>query len=286
MSASAKIPSKVAGAEYYHKLGITGKNITVAILDSGLAPHPDIQSKRILLTKDYVNQKTFLYDDCGHGTHVTGILASENIGIAPETKVIPIKILDKKGNGSIESFTESAKWILNYHRIYHIRIVNISVGTNKKEFQQENNIINHWVNKLWQDGLIICCSAGNNGPAPDSVTAPGNCKNIITVGSYDGKSFSSAGALTPLITKPEIVAPGYQILSTKPYHGYQIKNGTSMSVPFVSGAIALLLQLNPDLSNEEVKLHLMNTAKPLSRLPYNMQGAGALDLTHFLKDYL
>lgn len=286
MSASAKIPSKVAGADYFHNLGITGKNISVAILDSGLAPHPDIQSNRILKAKDFINHKPYSYDDCGHGTHVAGILASSKIGIAPETNLIPLKILDEKGNGTIEGFSESIKWILHHYRTYRIKIVNISIGTNKKEFQSEKNIINQWVCELWKEGLIICCSAGNNGPHPNSVTSPGDCREVITVGACDGKNFSSAGSLIPFITKPEIVAPGYHILGTKPYHGYQIKNGTSMSVPFISGAIALLLQLNPDLTNEEIKLHLMNTAKPVSYIPHNMQGAGALNLYHFLQDYL
>lgn len=284
MSASAKIPSKVAGADYFHNLGITGKGISVAILDSGLAPHPDIASNRILTAKDFVNYKPYPYDDCGHGTHVTGILASSKIGIAPDTNLIPIKILDEQGNGSVEGFSESMKWILHHHRTYRIKIINISIGTNKKDNSTENNIINQWVNQLWQEGLVVCCSAGNNGPGPNSITSPGNCRDVITVGSYDGKNFSSAGSLTPLITKPEIVAPGYHILSTKPNYGYQIKNGTSMSVPFVSGGIALLLQLHPKLTNEEIKLHLMNTAKPVPYIPHNVQGAGIFNLYHFLKD--
>lgn len=286
MSATVKIPSQILKAKYFHTLGITGKNITVAVLDSGLAPHPDFAAKNIPVAKDYVHHRSYPYDDCGHGTHVAGILASSKIGIAPEATIIPMKILDENGDGSVESFTESMKWLLRYHEHYHIRIVNISIGTTKKEYQEENSVLNQWVTRLWQAGLIICCSAGNNGPAINSITAPGNCEKIITVGSYDGKGFSSAGKRSPFITKPEIVAPGYHILSTKPYSGYQIKNGTSMSVPFVSGAIALLLQLNPDLSNEEIKYHLMNTARPANRLPAYMQGAGRLDLHQLLQDYL
>ncbi|MGN0437668.1 MAG: S8 family peptidase [Lachnospiraceae bacterium] len=286
MSAAPKIPSQIIGASYYNKLGITGKNVTIAILDSGLAPHPDIEQNRILIFKDFVNQKNHLYDDCQHGTHVTGIIASNKIGIAPETNIIPLKVLDNNGTGSLESFNESTKWILSNYKKYQIKIVNISIGTQKKELSDENNPINQWTRELWNAGLVVCCSAGNNGPHPNSITSPGNCKEVITVGSYDGKSFSSAGSLSPLITKPEIVAPGYHIQSTKPYNGYQIKNGTSMSVPFVSGAISLLIQLNPYLTNEEIKLHLMNTAKPSNILPYHMQGAGILDLHQLLKDYM
>ena len=113
MSAATKIPSQVIGASNYNKLGITGKNVTIAILDSGLAPHPDIPQNRILMFKDFVNQKENVYDDCQHGTHVTGIIASNKIGIAPETNIIPLKVLDSNGSGTIECFIESIKWILS-----------------------------------------------------------------------------------------------------------------------------------------------------------------------------
>lgn len=286
MSGAAKIPKTIMGAEYYHNMNITGKNISVAVLDSGLTIHPDIKPYRIIAFIDFIEDGKAPYDDYSHGTHVTGIIASKRIGIAPETNIISIKVLDKKGSGNIDTFIEGIKWILKNHKAYNIRIVNISIGSTTKELTFGNNILNKWVKKLWDKGIIVCCSAGNNGPKAGTITAPGNCKEVITVGSSDGKHFSSAGALTPFITKPEIVAPGYHILSTKPYSGYQIKNGTSMSVPFVSGAIALLLQLNPGLSNDEVKLSLMNSATPSNHLPYNMQGAGELSLHALLSQYI
>ena len=130
--------------------------------------------------------------------------------------------------------------------------------------------------------MIVCCSAGNNGPVPGSVSAPGNCKEVITVGSYDGKHFSSAGPLLPYITKPELVAPGYHILSLKPFNGYTIKSGTSMSVPFISGMCALLLQIKPKLTNDQIKRRLMDSAYNVPFLPYNMQGAGIVDLNKLL----
>ncbi len=286
MSASAKIPKIVAGAEYFHQNGITGKNVNVAILDSGFAPHPDIRKERILDFHDYINFQKIPYDDYTHGTHVAGIIGSTKIGIAPGTNFIILKILDHQGDGSIKTFIKGIQWILQNHQQYNIRIVNISIGGSTRELKNENNILNQWVSRLWAENLVICCSAGNNGPNPDSITAPGNCRDVITVGSSDGRHFSSAGSLLPYITKPEIVAPGLHILSTKPYNGYQIKNGTSMSVPFVSGAIALLLQLQPDLTNEEIKSHLMYCAKPVPYLPYNMQGFGVLNLYDFLADFL
>lgn len=282
MSASPKIPAIISGAGSFHKTGITGKNITVAILDSGLAPHPDMNMHRILAFKDFVNNKKFPYDDYTHGTHVAGIIASTRTGIAPEVNLVGLKVLDRHGNGCTDTFIEGIKWLLDHHEQYDIRIVNISVGGSNSELKQEKNRLNLWVSKLWEAGLTVCCSAGNKGPSPDSITSPGSCKKVITVGSYDGRHFSSAGPLLPYITKPELVAPGLHILSTKPGGGYSIKNGTSMSVPFISGACALLLQKYPYLTNDQTKIRLMDAAYTVPFLPYNMQGAGVVNLNRLL----
>lgn len=283
MSASPKIPAIVSGAGSFHKTGITGKNITVAVLDSGLAPHPDMNTRRILAFKDFVYNKKVPYDDYTHGTHVAGIIASTRTGIAPEVNLVGLKVLDRHGNGYTDTFIESIKWLLDYHEQYDIRIVNISVGGSSSELKREKNRLNLWVSKLWEAGLTVCCSAGNKGPSPDSITSPGSCKKVITVGSYDGRHFSSAGPLLPYITKPELVAPGLHILSTKPGGGYSIKNGTSMSVPFISGTCALLLQKYPYLTNDQTKIRLMDAAYTVPFLPYNMQGAGVVNLNRLLR---
>lgn len=282
LSSSPKIPSIQSGAVYLHQQGITGKNITVAILDSGLAQHTDISNHRILDFQDFINYKSNPYDDFSHGTHVTGILASSRIGIAPECNVIPIKILDEHGNGSTDIFIEGIKWILYQQHVYNIRIINISIGGNTLELKREKNRLNLWVSRLWDAGLVVCCSAGNNGPRPNSIFAPGNCDKVITVGANDGRPFTSAGPIRPYITKPEVSAPGYHILSTQPNNHYGTKNGTSMSVPFISGACALLLQKFPYLSNDQVKKYLIQAANSVPHLPLNQQGAGMVNLNQLL----
>ncbi|MDE6434269.1 MAG: S8 family peptidase [Lachnospiraceae bacterium] len=302
MSAPAKIPAQFFNAIPFHRQGITGKNITVAVMDSGISPHPDIHPSRILAFEDFVEvsphasnsrfsrydhplrqtPSAAFYDDFSHGTHVAGIIASDKIGIAPECNLVSLKVLDHHGNGSSGQFVEALKWLLLHQNIYNIRILNISIGGSQAHLKDENAPLNLWVNKLWENGITVCCSAGNNGPSPDSITAPGNCKKVITVGSSDGKRYSSAGPLLPYITKPELVAPGTHVLSLKPGGGYHIKSGTSMSVPFISGACALLLQLYPHLTNDQIKIRLMEAARTVPYLPYNMQGAGVLSLQKLL----
>lgn len=282
MSASPKIPAILSGASSFHKQGITGKNITIAIMDSGLSCHPDIDSQRILAFQDFVSKQKNPYDDFSHGTHVTGIIGAKTIGIAPESNLVSLKVLDKTGNGSTDIFIDGIKWILSHQKEYNIRITNISIGGTNTELKHEKNRLNLWVAKLWEAGITVCCSAGNNGPSPDSITAPGNCRKVITVGSSDGKHFSSAGPLLPYITKPELVAPGLHILSLKPGGGYSVKSGTSMSVPFISGICALLLQTHPNLTNDQIKIRLMESAYTVPYLPYNMQGAGIVNLDRLL----
>lgn len=251
-------------------------------MDSGLAEHPDFEQHRILAFRDFVSGISSPYDDYSHGTHVTGILSSSVIGVAPESGIISLKVLDQQGNGSLDHLIRAIRWVLKHQHVYQIRICNISIGGNTPELGKELNPLNLWVEKLWEAGVIVCCSAGNNGPRPGSITAPGNCRKVITVGSYDGKHFSSAGPLLPYITKPELVAPGYRILGTKPGGGYSVKNGTSMSVPFISGACALLLQKSPHLTNDQIKIRLMEASHTVPWLPYNMQGAGILNLEQLL----
>ena len=282
MSTIQKIPSVIFKATSLHKQGITGKNITVAIIDSGFSRHPDIDSSRILTFQDFVSNQNSLYDDYSHGTHVAGIIASSQIGIAPQCNIIPLKILDYNGQGSMDTFIEAIKWIIYHQNIYNIQIVNISIGGNSPELKQKKNRLNLWVTRMWEQGITVCCSAGNNGPTPDSIAAPGNCEKVITVGAYDGKHFSSAGPRTPYISKPELSAPGYHILSLKPNGGYCIKNGTSMSVPFISGACALLLQKYPALTNTQTKYYLIQSASSIPGVPLNIQGAGMVNMERLL----
>ncbi len=280
MSAAPRIPAICSHAASFHKQGITGKHVTIAVMDSGLAPHNEIAPYRILHFHDFIAGHPKPYDDYSHGTHVTGIIGASSIGIAPECNLIPLKVLDRHGNCSIETFTHAIHWILSHQYEYNIRIVNMSVGGSPAALRQQQTLLNLWVTRLWKAGLVVCCSAGNNGPAPGTVTAPGNCADIITVGSCDGTGFSSISRTVPY--KPELCAPGVHILSLKPGGGYHIKNGTSMSTPFISGYCALLLQLYPSLTNTEVKQRLIHAATPVSGYPAAIQGFGSVSLEHLL----
>ena len=117
-----------------HKWGLTGKGVNVAVLDTGIFRHPDFDN-RIIMFRDFVRGKQRLYDDNGHGTHVAGIIGGSGAasdgrfqGVAPECGIAALKVLDRKGNGSLKCVLSGLRWVLKYHRQFGIRIVNISVG--------------------------------------------------------------------------------------------------------------------------------------------------------------
>ena len=115
----------------YVEKNLTGKGVGVAVLDTGIFPHVDFDS-RIWAFQDFVNKRTVPYDDCGHGTHVMGILGGSGKasggkcrGIAPGCGLIALKVLDDKGNGSQDTVIRALDWIQENRETYKIRIVNI-----------------------------------------------------------------------------------------------------------------------------------------------------------------
>ena len=283
----------------------TGKGVGIAVLDTGICPHPDfmLPQSRIAAFSDFIGRRTFPYDDHGHGTHICGICSGSGFascgkycGIAPDSHLIVGKILDRHGNGNIPSILEAIRWVIDTKARYQTRILNISVGTDTKEPVSEDSVLVRGVNEAWDAGLIVVAAAGNNGPAPMSVTSPGISRKIITVGAADDdrhvfihgqriRSYSGRGPTRECIQKPDVIAPGSDIIScgNQPEKGitYVSRSGTSMSTAIVTGCIALLLEKSPDMTNKEVKLKLRATCDDLG-FSANRQGWGMINLGRLL----
>ena len=295
---------KLTGAEPLLAKGFTGKGITAAILDSGIYPHPDLK-ERIVDFRDFLNGRTSCYDDYSHGTHVAGILAGNGKlsrgryrGIAPECRLLPVKVLDRRGNGSRQDVLRGIEFVISTRERYHTRILNISVGT-LAEGKEDEELIQA-VEDAWDAGLIVVAAAGNMGPRKESITSPGSSRKIITVGASDDEQieafprkgriltgYSGRGPTCACIVKPELTAPGTGIVSCSSRYaftrqGYTVKSGTSMSTPVVSGAAALLLSLHPELSNLDVKMRMHESTVDL-KLPGSRQGWGFLRIDRLLR---
>lgn len=287
--------------EQVHQMGITGAGVGVAVLDTGIYPHSDFDH-RIACFKDITAGRSFPYDDNGHGTHIGGMIGGSGAasrgkyrGVAPGCSLIAVKVLDRRGNGFASDVLTGLRWIRRYRKAYNIRVVNISVGSLSRKDMTENSILVRGVDQAWDEGLVVVVAAGNHGPGPGTITTPGISRKVITVGCSDDYKevdvlgsrmvdYSGRGPTMACVCKPDIVAPGSGIISCCNRPGaYMTKSGTSMSTPLVSGAVALLLERYPDMSNKEVKLRLMERAVDLGR-PRNYQGWGMLDVARLVLD--
>ncbi|TCT15338.1 serine protease AprX [Natranaerovirga pectinivora] len=290
---------------------ITGRGIGVAVLDTGIYPHKDLTGRRnrILAFKDFVNNHNEPYDDNGHGTHVTGIIGGDGysssgkyMGIAPDCHFIGVKVLDDKGAGNISDVLAGLQWVIDNKEKYNIKVVNISVGTEDKDGEGETSALVRGVDAVWDNNLVVIVAAGNNGPRTMSITTPGISRKIITVGSSDDKetvnifgenitNYSGRGPTSNCIKKPDVIAPGSNIVSCntdKKYKsgviqdvGYTTKSGTSMATPIISGAVALLLSRHRNISNRDIKLKLKESTVDLGFIQSH-QGWGMIDIKKLL----
>lgn len=288
-----------------HRQGILGNNIGVAILDTGCSNHMDLQhcvTVRKSFIRENRNDSQMGYsrnttniegnDSNGHGTHVAGIIAGSGkaskgkyMGIAPMARLVVCQVLDGNGGGSIPNFVNALEWIKNVREQYNIRIINISVGGEVGQSHMEDKLIS-CVEELWHDGIAVVVAAGNNGPKPGTITMPGSSKKVITVGSYEERMrriepYSGRGPTKQCIMKPEILAPGKNIISCNKERSYKTLSGTSMAAPVVSGALALYLDKYPKATPKEMKYALYRSAKDLG-YPKKVQGWGMIDINTLL----
>lgn len=295
-------------ANYKEESSSMGANVTVAILDTGLYPHNDFIKKnnRILAFKDFVNGIENSYDDNGHGTHVAGIIGGDGFesegkyeGIAPLCNIVAVKVLGKNGTGNISDVLAGIQWVLDNKEKYEIKIMNLSVGM--EDVEGESSVLIKAVDIAWDNDIVVVCAAGNNGPNKSTITTPGISRKVITVGSSDDaqtvsilddliSNYSSRGPTKDCIKKPDIVAPGSNIISCNcnnsysPQNGvypmqnvgYIKKSGTSMAAPIITGVIARLLSDFPDLSNKDIKLSFKYVAQDLG-FPQEQQGWGLIN---------
>lgn len=292
------VARKAIGADLILNTGYTGKNVTVAIIDTGISPHVDLiyPTNRIVGFKDFVNNETRMYDDNGHGTHCAGILASNGYsskgkykGIAPEANILSIKVLDEIGNGNTSDILSTVQWIIDSKEVYKTRIINFSLGA-IAQYREKRDPLVKAANRAIENNFIVIAAVGNSGPLKNTILSPATSRYVISVGALDDKrtpelnddiiaEFSSRGPTLDRIKKPDLIAPGVNItsLSNTNLTGYTNLSGTSMSAPMVSGAAALLLNENPNYTHYDIKRKLINACSRIKASAYD-QGAGVLDI--------
>jgi serine protease AprX len=279
---------------------LQGQNIGVAVVDSGIANHQDF-GNGILAAARFNSNTNSATDQYGHGTHVAGIIAGDGsksngayMGIAPRVNLINVKVSDDQGAASTSDVVNGLQWVNDNRSRYNIRVVNLSLNAGTAE-SYNTSALDAATEILWFNGIVVVTSVGNNG-SDGLIYPPANDPFVITVGAVDDKgtadvsddtlaSYSAYGTTSDGFSKPDLVAPGNNIVSLlanmgealakahpaniMPNNNYFRMSGTSMSAPVVSGAAALLLQSNPGLNPDQVKYRLMASARPFA------QGNGA-----------
>lgn len=309
------------------QLGYDGAGVGVAVIDSGITSwHDDLTdnagAQRVAAFVDFVNSHVMPYDDYGHGTHVAGIIAGNGAdsdgkrsGIAPNARLIVLKVLDGAGHGRISDVIAALDYVVNNAAALHIRVVNLSVATGVYE-SYETDPLTRAAQRAVEAGIVVVTAAGNYGRNSQGrmmyggVTAPGNAPSVLTVGASSHMGtvdrsddtmavFSSRGPTAiDLRAKPDLVAPGVGIESLSDpnstfystqsaylldgtvqtsYRPYLSQSGTSMAAPVVAGTVALMLQANPSLTPNEVKAILQYTAQVYPGYDPLTEGAGFLN---------
>ncbi|WP_042145218.1 S8 family peptidase [Paucisalibacillus sp. EB02] len=223
----------------------------IAVLDTGVDyNHPDLDGK-VVLGYDFVQNDWYPQDQNGHGTHVAGIAAAETnnatgiAGMAPNTKVLAVRVLDAQGSGSLADIADG----IIYAADAGAEVINLSLGCNCDTQTLENA-----VNYAWNRGAVVVAAAGNDGVR--TTFEPASYENVIAVGAVDSNNrkanFSNWG------TWVDVMAPGVDIASTYPNNSYVYMSGTSMASPYVAGQAALLT--GQGKNNVQVRVAIENTA--------------------------
>ena len=288
----------VGASRVWDDLGITGLGTVIAVIDSGIDyTHPDLggclgPTCKVIGGLDFVELDADPMDDHGHGTHVAGIAAGNGTirGVAPDARLLAYKALASNGSGPDSGIIAAIDSAVDPDddpgTDDGADVINLSLGRPGGPDEPISQAVDNAV----AAGVVVVASAGNAGPAYETVGAPGAARRAITVGASDESDqvagFSARGPaqLTHQI-KPDLLAPGVSTTSSVPSgactlcdpSGYRTLNGTSMAAPHVAGAAALLRQLNPTWSPDQIREALVERCVDLG-LDAFTQGSGRLDV--------
>ncbi|RDE16336.1 MAG: hypothetical protein C4K49_04795 [Candidatus Thorarchaeota archaeon] len=308
-------PQEVLSADDLWSQGYNGTGVTVAVIDSGVqSTHPDLQG-RLIGFRDFVNGLNDMdpsdgitsYDDNGHGTATAWLVAGTGVasagllkGMAPGADLLIVKVLDDTGSATDSAIATGIEFAVDNGA----DIISMSIGGSWTDtgISDPSIIASH---AAVEEGVVVVVAAGNDGPAPFSINAPGVVEDVITVGASAGSlavtDFSSRGPverthLQPigLHAKPDIVAPGLRVVSGRaasastteyPFYNYTQYggnyaewSGTSASAPQIAGILALLMDKYAVITPIEMKAFLMAGATDLGEDPM-AQGWGLANVS-------
>lgn len=285
-----EIPANIkkVGATELWESGYTGKDVIIAVLDTGYdTSHPDLIDRVIggyNFTNDHGGDINIVEDLNGHGTHVAGIIAASSngsgiIGIAPEAKLLILKVLDHAGRGSVPSLINAIQYAINWRGPNNekVQVLSLSLGT-----RRSNDSLHEIVKKAVNSNISVVVASGNDGDGnvlTYEYRYPGAYEEVISVGAINQENLLTE--FTNTNENVDLYASGVNIRSTFIGQGFAELTGTSMAAPHVAGALALLInkykaennllpgetelfqylmQHTEGISNEKLQMQILNLA--------------------------
>lgn len=310
-SVSSVYPTILGTTEMASK-GMTGRGVTVAVIDTGIANVPDLAG-RILPVTDALGRTSSCHNmsgeaDCGdsfgHGTFMAGIIAGSGAssggawqGVAPGANLVSVKVAGRSGAADVSKVLAALQWVVSFRDRYKIKVLNLSLGTDSTQSYKVDPL-NFAVERAWAAGITVVVAASNRGPSSRTISKPGDDPFVITVGAIDDHrtttladdrlpDFSSRGPTVDGLSKPDVAAPGTGLISLRApgsfidttypsslHPSYRYGSGTSMATAAVSGTAALMLQAAPWMVPDRVKYAMWRTARRSASSDPQAIGAG------------
>ena len=241
-------------------VGLTGRGVTLCVLDTGVAPHLDISvpRDRIKEFRDFVGEGEHPYDDNGHGTFVAGVAAGGGVlsagkvrGVAPEAEIVALKVIGASGETGAFTILEGMQWLFDNCARLGVKVACMSFGADPLVSADP---LKAGAEMLSRRGITVVCASGNSGAG--SLKSPGVSPEVITVGAVDGEmrvaDFTSSGVYQG-VYRPDVFAPGVAVRGVDAGGTYALMTGTSVSAPYVAGACCLLHERYKALTPREAK---------------------------------
>lgn len=240
-------PIDFTGAKVYHSNGIRGDNIVIAIVDTGVAPHPDLT----ILDGWGINGINPREDKSGHGTHVAGIAAGKKYGVAPGAKILPVRISPESSSNAAYMMS-GLEYLIDWRKTHKERlVVNISFsGTTTPQ-------VLSYIDTLVSLDVPVCVASGNDSK---EISELGFYQSPIVVGNMSDSSHMN-GTSNCFGDETDCVTIGTQVNSCTTSGGYKLMSGTSMASPAVAGMMALILNRWNSISEPAATAQLLRTGR-------------------------
>ncbi len=304
------------GADDLWAAGYTGAGVDVAVIDTGVAPIAELSTTNVFVGPDLsfeggIDAGAGL-DTYGHGTHIAGIIAGRTpgadpldpqpgdfVGVAPDARIVSVKVADNTGAVDVSQVIAAIDWVVQNRSTngLNIRVLNLSYNTDSTQ-SPILDPLSKAVENAWKHGIVVVVSAGNEGRGAQVLASPATNPYVIAVSAAEftnskwkvanwatsGDGFRNTDLIAPGVSIQSLRVPGSRIDTEHPEGRVAgderlfVGSGTSQSTAIVSGAAALLLEQRPELSPDQVKNLLTQTAIDVNA-PAKYQGSGVIDLS-------